>query len=63
MRRQVPDTSWLRMMFRIAPSDNAQAFVSLPDDDATNNLMEILQRLQDAERKHSAFAIGLGDSR
>ncbi len=60
MRRHVSETSWLRLMFRLARSREAQAFVSLPADGVTDNVAKILERLHDAERCHSALATGVG---
>jgi hypothetical protein len=53
---------WLWLMFRIDPRGDAKAFLDPPSDGLTDNLSEILERLQDAERKHSSFAIGIGTS-
>jgi hypothetical protein len=54
---------WLWLMFRIDPRGDAKAFLDLPSDAVTDNLSEILDRLQEAERRHSAFAIGIGASK
>jgi hypothetical protein len=48
---------WLRMIFRAQPSDDAARFVALPPEPMTDHLTEILERLQEAERKHSAFGV------
>jgi hypothetical protein len=52
---------WLQMLFRVGPSEDAASFVALPAEDVTDNLAEILDRLQEAERKHSRLSFGLID--
>jgi hypothetical protein len=49
---------WLRLIFRAQPSEDVTKFVALPNEEVTDNLAEILERLQEAERKHSLFGIG-----
>jgi hypothetical protein len=50
---------WLRDIFRVEPCEDAARFVALPSEEVTDNLSEILERLQEAERKHSALGVGL----